>query len=204
MLKLFRPSFWIFIAGAVCLSGCAFILGGGTEYPPPLPSENVENYKVRPHDVVVIDLFREPDVGGAYPVSIEGEINAKLLNRVKVVGLTVDEIKLRLTERYKEFCKDPSVAVRVEYTPRYVYFDGFIGRPGQVPFLPFQTMTFARAVANAGGISPRGSRQGIKLIRIIDGQERTFSINMDEIHSGEKPDFQLADGDRIYVSESLI
>ncbi|MDR2429984.1 MAG: polysaccharide biosynthesis/export family protein [Puniceicoccales bacterium] len=194
----------------VLLTGlaCGFLCGcvdEPTEYPPPLPQSGLENYKLRPMDTIVVEFFQESTPPSELRVSADGDVNLYLIDRVKVVGLNIHQVKERLIERYKEFYTNPSLTVRISnYAPQRVHIDGFVGRPGPVLFFPEQGLTLARAITEAGGVQPRGDRRGVLLTRIINGMARTFRINLNEIQDEGNPDIPLAEGDLIYVREGLI
>lgn len=194
----------VLLTSVVCalFSGCVDEI---TEYPPPLPLTTLENYKLRPMDSIVVEFFQENTPPSELRVSADGDVNLYLIDRVKVAGLNIHQVKERLIERYKEFYTNPSLTVRISnYAPQRVYVDGFVGRPGPVLFFPEQGLTLARAINEAGGVPPRGDRRGVQLTRIIDGRARVFRVNLDQIQDEGHPDIPLAEGDFIYVKEGLI
>lgn len=53
--------------------------------------------------------------------------------------------------------------------PANVYVTGHVGRPGPYTFEP--GMTVYQLLLKAGGVTPRGSSGGIRIIRVVDGKE---------------------------------
>ena len=82
-----------------------------------------------------------------------------------------------------------------------VTVSGFANKPGK--FLFDRPTTVFQAIMEAGGVSDYGSLRNIHLTRIINGEQRTETINLRPIVRGEptKPEY-VQDGDVIYISRS--
>jgi polysaccharide export outer membrane protein len=210
---LFRiPAFTALLMGFVFFGGCTHERNEG--HPPkPLPMD-VRDYKIRPSDIISIEVHREMDISGQYTVSQEGEIFLKLVNHnVKVAGLTTFQITDLLKNAYQKYYRNPSFLVRVvAYSARQVYIDGFISRVGPVNFTIEQGLTLHTAIVNAGGIQPRGSQTNVRLVRretkLVDGKEvseiKRYTINYKRIKEGEDDDVPLVEGDSITIEDSII
>jgi len=59
------------------------------------------------------------------------------------------------------------------------YVSGYVKQPGSFVLRP--GMTVRQAIAEAGGISERGSTRGIKIIRKVDGKEVEISADMADL-----------------------
>ena len=59
------------------------------------------------------------------------------------------------------------------------YVSGFVKQPGSFVLRP--GMTVRQAIAEAGGISERGSTRGIKIIRKVDGKEVEIGVDMSDL-----------------------
>lgn len=162
-------------------------------------------YVLHPGDTLVVEMYLEPENRTETRVSQDGYINLNLINQVKVGGLTVQEAKDVITEKYREYFKDPQVTIIIkEYAPRQVYVHGFVNRAGPVPF-PFEgDLTLSRAISIAGGLQPRASRTNIKVKRVVNGTQTTQTVDLSDIDSGRAPDIYLSEDDVIYVEDSKI
>jgi polysaccharide export outer membrane protein len=162
-------------------------------------------YTLHPGDTLYIEMYLEPENRTETRVSQDGYINLNLINQVKVGGLTVQGAKELITEKYREYFKDPQITIIIkEYAPRQVYVHGFVNRAGPVPF-PFEgDLTLSRAIAIAGGLQPRASRTDVKIRRVVDGKQTTTTKNLADIDSGKAPDVYLIEDDAIYVEDSVI
>ena len=178
-----------------------------TRYPQVGAPENKFNYRVRAGDRLALEFHMELDLSApSLVVSSEGEIQLKMYDqRLKVEGMTLDEIKAKVEDIYRKYIKNPTVIVRLETPrPRFVTFFGLVGRPGPIELKhELGGLTFMSALSQAGDIPPRGSKNGIRLLRDENGRTETYIIDYDDLIKGKAQDFQLQEGDRIYVSESI-
>lgn len=175
--------------------------GAVTVQPAPLGRK----YTLHPTDMLKMQMYQEPDFQPEVSVAQDGTIVLPMLGTVKVGGKTVAETQTMLTERYKEFFKEPNLTIIItKYAERKVYIDGMVGRAGPVGFPNEENLTISRAIAFAGGILPRGARNDVKLTRNVDGKDVTTVIDMDDINTGAKPDIELKENDRIFVRDSHI
>jgi protein involved in polysaccharide export with SLBB domain len=204
--------FTVLTTGFAFFGGCTPVRNEG--HPPLPPAMDVRDYKIRPSDIISIEVHREGDISGQYTVSQEGEIFLKLVDRsVKISGLTTLQITDLLKNAYQKYYRNPSFLVRVVfYSARQVYIDGFISRVGPVNFTIEQGLTLHTAIVNAGGIQPRGSQTNVRLVRretkLVDGKEvseiKRYTINYKKIKEGEDDDIPLVEGDRITIEDSII
>ena len=71
-------------------------------------------YKIGPHDVLQIDVWKEPEITRSVQVRPDGKITLPLLNDVQAAGLTPMELAHRIREGLKKYINDPQVTVTVE------------------------------------------------------------------------------------------
>src|SRR5687768_5883013 len=66
------------------------------------------NYVVGPHDILLIAVFDQEDLGGKYAVDADGTFTFPLIGRVNVGGFTLRQVEAELKLRLKDgFFKDP-------------------------------------------------------------------------------------------------
>lgn len=165
------------------------------------------DYRIRPMDLIRFEIFQEPDQRNDYRVSGDGNIALPYLNQVNIKGLTLIEAKEKIEKLYREggYYKDPQVSVQItQYAERRIYVDGFVNATGPLVMPMEEELTLGRAITMARGLQPRASRTNVLLTRNIDGEDKTFVINVAEIQEGRAPDIHLEEGDRIYVQDSKI
>lgn len=203
---------WFSLLGLLsAVAGCTADDNSGSSQPSATVPATVQpappgrKYTLHPTDMLKMQMYQEPDFQPEVSVAQDGTIVLPMIGTVKVGGKTVAETQTMLTERYKEFFKDPNLTIIiVKYAERKVYIDGMVGRAGPVNFPNEENLTISRAIAFAGGILPRGARNDVKLTRTVDGKDVTTIIDMDDINTGAKPDIELKENDRIFVRDSHI
>lgn len=146
--------------------------------PPPSPEPTAPEYRVGPGDVLDIVVFGNDDLSRMPTVQSDGTIALPLLGEVAVAGLTVPEIKLKLTSLLaSDYLVNPQVVVRVkDYQSQFVTILGEINSPGRRT-LRGRTRLIDILV-EAGGFTPRASGE-IVITRLeggFDGGEKTLRL----------------------------
>jgi polysaccharide export outer membrane protein len=97
-----------------------------------------------------------------------------LIGLVDAYGRTTHDLERQIEAKLRNgFLREPRVSVEVEaYRPFFVL--GEVTTAGQYPFI--NGMTVQNAVAVAGGFSPRASRGGADLTRVVDGYPVTQNV----------------------------
>lgn len=131
-----------------------------------------------------------------YIVDAEGSITLPLLGSLKVVGMTVNQIKVLLDSKLKEYVKEPSVSVKlVNYR---VTMLGEVLRPG-VQYVFEEKWTILQALSNAGGTSDFADIKRVKLIREEEGQTKTIYLDLSKPELISSEYFFLQPHDVIYI-----
>lgn len=150
-------------------------------------------YRIDAGDRVSITVYQEPDlsVAGAR-VKADGTIAVPLLGDLRVAGLTSQELQDRVTARLLDgYLKKPNVSVTID-SYRLYYIKGEVARPGGYSFV--DGLTVAKAVALAGGFTPRASEGSITLVRESDPDNPIDSVGVNT---------DIRPGDIITVGESF-
>lgn len=134
-----------------------------------------------------------------YTVTPEGTIDFPVLGQIKVAGMTRSElagfIKGELMGR--DLAKDP--VVTVEFVNMGVSLMGEINKPGMYDINQDQ-INILEAIAMAGDLTLLGQRDNIAVIREIDGQLKTYRVDLTNFQELTKsPVYYLKQGDIIYV-----
>jgi polysaccharide export outer membrane protein len=98
----------------------------------------------------------------SYPVDINGDIEIPYVNKVRVAGKTLTEIKTDLEAIFKNYVNDAAITVRM--VDNFVSIIGEVNAPGRYPITK-DRMTIFEAMAMAGDLSAFSNRQRIQLIR---------------------------------------
>ncbi len=182
----------------------AFVCGSCQSPLPPLPNPQGPHTAVRlsPGDVLKLSFAEESDLDQTQKIRRDGKISLPYLGEVTAAGKRVIDLQRELTRRYDEHLENPEVLVTLENGLATVIVSGFATYPGKITF--DRPTTVYQAIMQAGGVSDYGSLSNIHLTRIINGVERTETINLRPNIRGQpiQPEY-VQDGDVIYISRSL-
>lgn len=88
-------------------------------------------YILGPGDGLEIELLDLPALSGRFTIGPDGTIYLPRLRALYVEGLTVEELRLFLTDQFRPYVRAPEVYIRpVRYRPIRVYVGGEVKRPG--------------------------------------------------------------------------
>lgn len=171
------------------LSGCAL---PGAYVPELLATTTDEPYRLASGDRLRIIVFGQDALSNTYSVDGSGHISMPLIGLVPAAGETTQTLQHEIAARLRHgFIRDPRVSVEVEaFRPFFVL--GEVTNAGQYPFV--EGLTAQKAIAIAGGFSPRGYMGAVDLTRDVDG----YSV------TGRVPLLQaIRPGDTITVRERI-
>jgi polysaccharide biosynthesis/export protein len=121
----------------------------------PLPGRGQEtpaSYILGPGDLVQVSVLDMEEIG-KYPsrIDIRGNLNLPVVGRVEAVGLTIDQLEAKITERLTRHLRAPDVTVSItEMQSQPVSVLGSVGKPGvqQVQ----GRMSLMEVISQAGGL----------------------------------------------------
>jgi polysaccharide biosynthesis/export protein len=198
--RAFSSSYCLFASLIFAALAC-----GGCQTPlPPLPNPPGPYTAVRlsPGDVIKLTFAEESDLDQTQPIRRDGKVSLPLIGEVTAAGKRVIDFQHELTRRYEDQLDNPEVLVTLEKGSGSVIISGFANKPGKYEF--DRPTTVYQAIMEAGGVSDYGSLSNIHLTRIINGVQRTESLNLRPSIRGHpiQPEY-VQDGDVIYISRSL-
>jgi polysaccharide export outer membrane protein len=196
-LSPFSCLFAFLVFAALALGGCQSPL-------PPLPNPPGLHTAVRlsPGDVIKVSYADEAIPDQTQKIRRDGKVSLPLIGEVTAAGKRVINLQNELVGRYEGQLENNEVLVTLENGTASVTVAGFANKAGVYPF--DRPTTVYQAVMQAGGVSDYGSPSNIHLTRIINGEQRTETINLRPTIRGHptKPKY-VQDGDVIYISRSL-
>lgn len=134
-----------------------------------------------------------------YTVDSDGFITFPVLGKVKVGGMTREQIAGYLTEQIKEreLIKDPVVIV--EFMNLCVSVLGEVNNPGRID-IDRDNMTILDALSEAGDLTIFGKREKVLVLRHENGKQRVYGINLCSAdHIYNSPVYYLQQNDVVYV-----
>jgi polysaccharide export outer membrane protein len=126
-------------------------------------AQEVDSYTLGPGDVIVIQVFGEDELKLETQLTDSGNVNYPFLGTIKVTGMTIKQVEQHVYQGLKgDYFVEPNVFVGiVQYRPFYIH--GEVKKPGGYPYQP--GMTVNQAIALAGGMTERASRDKIFISR---------------------------------------
>jgi len=158
-----------------------------------------EFYVVGPGDLMSVVVWKEPSISGPVKVRPDGFITIPLVNEVQVTGMSTEDLRKTLEEKYKPFIKDPFVTIRIEQiASSVIYVIGEVGRPAAYPALGKDTIL--QVLTRAGGLSVFADRDSIRIIRRNGVSATSYIVDYNAIIKGDfRQDILLFPGDRVIV-----
>ena len=167
----------------------------GVELPP--------GYVVGIQDVVDVFVWKEKDMSAEkVVVRPDGRISLPLVNDIDAVGLSVEQLRLKIQEAATKFVQEPEVSVVVkEINSRRVSITGQVAKPGQYALL--SRMTVVELISIAGGAAEFADKKKIRITRIKNGTTESLPFNFKEFLAGKpkalEQNIELMPGDIVTV-----
>jgi len=162
-----------------------------------------DKYLVMPYNQTLASVSETGMGGGGtrdsqlpYEVDENGCILFPVLGRIKVAGLTTEELKAKLHDILDRQIKDMTLFVAVENFRISVL--GEVARPGKFD-IKDNSCTFLEALALAGDLKLSGNRRKVALIRMEEGQVHHFYYDLTNSDLLDSEHFYLQQNDVIYV-----
>lgn len=155
------------------------------------------SYVIGADDMLMVSVWKEPDLTTTLPVRPDGNISLPLLNDVPAAGLTPMQLAASITEKLKKYVADPRVTVVVtQINSQKVFVTGEVLHTGAIQLLP--NMTVLQALADAG-FTQFANLKGIYLLRTENGKEQRIPVNYKKLVKGQAANITLKPGDTIVV-----
>jgi polysaccharide biosynthesis/export protein len=163
-----------------------------------------EPYRLRPDDIVRIQIYNEPQVNAEVPVGKDGTLTAPFLEPMQVEGMTIGELQIELAKAYTRRLRlrDPKVSVLiVRYRTVRASVGGFVNRPGVYDLRPGDTvMTLLNF---GGGVVPDRADLRRATLRKANSNE-LIPLDLFAIlnRADTTQNYVIEDGDSLNVPES--
>jgi len=139
-----------------------------------------------PGDAIRIDVWRNRELSGEFPIAADGSITHPLYRELTVTGLPLPQVESKIREFLSRFESNPSFVM----TPLLrIIVGGEVRQPNMYTVPPGTTV--AQAIALAGGPSDRGRLDRVALRRA--GGSQSYDLTTPdavatrvEVHSGDQ------------------
>ena len=201
----------IFLSGflSIGLAGCA-----ETPNLPPQPQAGegqgptvlVASYKMAVGDVVLINVWKNPELSLSEPIRPDGKIAMPLIGDIMAVGHTPEELAAGIEEKLSAYIKNPNVTVILTSLQGHEFLSRIrvTGSVAQdVSFSYQQGMTVLDAVLEAGSVDLYADSNRTRLHRRTSEGSESYTIRLKDImEDGDMAtNIMLLPGDIITVPE---
>lgn len=148
------------------------------------------------------NLFRGAQEGGLRPEQVDylidrdGEIDFPVIGKIKMVGLSSEEVRVMLREKLSDFLKDPIINIRLKNFS--VTILGEVNRPGTYQ-VNGEQITILEALGLATDMTIKGQRENVLVIRDFNGTKVYNRIDLTSKEAMKSPVYYLTQNDVVYV-----
>lgn len=156
-------------------------------------------YVIGPDDVLVVNVWKEPDLSRSVVVRPDGKITLPLLKDMDASGSTPEQLQSRIEKGLADYVSKPSVTVIVQEAKSHKFnILGQVQKPGTYIFTG--PMTVLDAIALAGGLREWAKAKSIYILRVgPDGSRKRIPFDYKKVVKGEDQDAVLQIRDTIVV-----
>ena len=134
-----------------------------------------------------------------YTIGDDGCVDFPTLGRIKVAGLTKQEVAKLVKDELRDQGQVNDAVVTVEFMNLTYEVLGEVSRPGRYAIAK-DGLTILDAIATAGDLGIQGNRENIKVLRNESGFQKTYELDLCSTRSLiYSPAYYLQQGDVIYV-----
>ena len=159
------------------------------------------SYKLNAGDVLVITVWKEPDLSREALVRPDGRITFPLVGDVMAAGNSPEQLQAAIVEKMQLYIPDASVNVSVAaVNGNKVYVLGKVARPGE--YVVTRHLDVMQALALAGGLNSFANEDKIRILRRQpDGTQQALRFDYSDVSNGKRleTNITLMSGDLVIV-----
>jgi polysaccharide biosynthesis/export protein len=193
----------------IMLLGATFAPGSGKAQNPDQPPQErkaadlqaQENYLIGPNDVLMINVWKEPDITRSLPVRTDGMISLPLAGDIQAAGRTPKQLQGDIAEKLKAYISAPEVTVIVqEIKSKTFNVLGEVAKPGS--YVIAKPTTVLDAIAMSGGFKDFAKKKNIYVLRrTADNKQVKLPFNYPDVVKGKNLDqnIELQPNDTVVI-----
>ncbi|MFK7113906.1 polysaccharide biosynthesis/export family protein [Flavobacterium oreochromis] len=176
-----------------------------------LQISDVLSIKIKALDSKLVEMFNvsnggqgEASVDGlyfdGYTINDHGYIRIPVLGDLQVVGLTLEELRIKIEKQLLSdyFRKEADVFVVVKLGGLRYTINGEIKTPGTKVLLQ-EKLTILEAIANSGDILITGDKKEVVLIRQLSQGAEIHTLDLTSVDLLKSPFYYIQPNDYIYI-----
>ena len=148
------------------------------------------------------NLYRGSSEGGFKPEQVDylvdnsGNIDFPVIGKVKVVGLSSEEVQKLLVQKLSPYLIDPIINIRLRnYSVTVI---GEVNRPGTYN-VEGERISILEAIGFANDLTIKGRRDNVLVIRDFDGVKVYHRIDLTKKSAMQSPVYYLTQNDVVYI-----
>ncbi len=147
-----------------------------------------EGFIIGPEDLLVVNVWKEPDISRSIAVRSDGKITLPLIGEIEASGRTPTQLGHEISGKLQSYISEPEVTVIVqEIRSQRFNILGQVSKPGS--YLLSNSVTVLDAIAVAGGFRDFAKKKSIYVLRqSADGGQMRLPFNYNEVIKGKKPE----------------
>jgi len=119
-------------------------------------------------------------------IPLSGMLDLVFIGQVQAAGKTIEQLQGDLLKLYSKQVRVDVINVKLVESAAAVYVVGAVRQPGKIPM--DRPMTVLEALMEAGGYDPSRARLSrVTVVRLEDGKQRAYRVNLNKVLSGEEP-----------------
>jgi polysaccharide export outer membrane protein len=188
------------------VAGCAST--GGVQPVPSGPAASSSEYQIGPGDHLQVFVYESPTLSvGDIPVRPDGRLSLPLVPDLVAAGKTPTELSHDISERMKQYIKDPNVSVMVHSfvgtLDRQIKVIGEATEPMALPYSDH--MTVLDVMIAAKGLTKYAAGNSAVVVRRSNGQQETIKVRLsDLIKDGDvSQNIEMRPGDTLIIPQTF-
>jgi len=143
-----------------------------TEVAPPPP------FVLGAGDQVELNVWRQDDLNRTITITPSGNISIPLAGEIRASGLTISQLREKITVRLSKYFVNPKVDVALaNLSSRNVYVLGEVTTPGA--YVLTRRISALEAITMAKGFTEDANQTTVLLLRAKEGQAEVAALNLD-------------------------
>lgn len=131
-----------------------------------------------------------------YLIDKEGEIDFPVVGKIKISGLSAEEVRELLRKKLTPYLKNPIINIRLKNFTVTVL--GEVRNPGTYP-VNGERISIMEALGYAGDLTLKGVRTNVMVTRDFDGTKVVRRIDLTSKEALNSPVYYLTQNDVVYV-----
>jgi protein involved in polysaccharide export with SLBB domain len=157
-----------------------------------------------PGDVFELRIYYgSHELKSTHRLNVSGKISVQFIGAVDAAGRRVAELERSIQERLADgYLREPVVSITLmEANSQRITVYGQVEKASTIPFV--SGMTIVEAIAQSGGFRAMAKKNAVQVTRIVGGKKVSFTVPVDAIGEGSRPNFAMEPGDTVFVPERL-